>query len=275
MSPGGVALSADNKTLYGAVTAGTGTNLSADILVYNAATGALLNTINVVTSPSTDSIRGIDVDPSTGYIYAALNNGNIAQVNPTTSAVNLTWGTAVVSGQAMGDLQIFNGTLYAGGIKAGYNLGVYSWDLSSGGTATLLGSTNTKADGIAFAPDGTLYTAEWAGPVQKWSPTDGYATPTQVIDYGKLGLNDIDYYNGYLYVGRRTDNVAPFAGEIAKLNPTSGASTAWLELPEGTANSAIYPQFMVIGPTVPEPSTLVLLAAGLFGLMAYAWRKRK
>ena len=26
---------------------------------------------------------------------------------------------------------------------------------------------------------------------------------------------------------------------------------------------------------VPEPSTLVLLAAGLFGLLAYAWRKRR
>jgi hypothetical protein len=27
--------------------------------------------------------------------------------------------------------------------------------------------------------------------------------------------------------------------------------------------------------TVPEPSALVLLAAGLIGLLAYAWRKRK
>jgi len=26
---------------------------------------------------------------------------------------------------------------------------------------------------------------------------------------------------------------------------------------------------------VPEPSTLVLLAAGLFGLLAYAWKKRR
>ena len=26
---------------------------------------------------------------------------------------------------------------------------------------------------------------------------------------------------------------------------------------------------------VPEPSTLVLLASGLVGLLAYAWRKRK
>jgi hypothetical protein len=30
-----------------------------------------------------------------------------------------------------------------------------------------------------------------------------------------------------------------------------------------------------VSPTVPEPSTLVLLASGLIGLLAYAWRKRK
>ena len=29
------------------------------------------------------------------------------------------------------------------------------------------------------------------------------------------------------------------------------------------------------GAAVPEPSTLVLAAAGLAGLLAYAWRKRK
>lgn len=29
------------------------------------------------------------------------------------------------------------------------------------------------------------------------------------------------------------------------------------------------------GSTIPEPSTLALLATGLFGLLAYAWRKRK
>ena len=32
---------------------------------------------------------------------------------------------------------------------------------------------------------------------------------------------------------------------------------------------------LMTGPEVPEPSTLTLLAAGLIGLLAYAWKKRK
>ncbi len=36
-----------------------------------------------------------------------------------------------------------------------------------------------------------------------------------------------------------------------------------------------YNQHLSVGAAVPEPSTLLLAAAGLAGLLAYAWRKRK
>ena len=36
-----------------------------------------------------------------------------------------------------------------------------------------------------------------------------------------------------------------------------------------------YNQHLSLGAAVPEPSTLLLAAAGLAGLLAYAWRKRK
>jgi len=36
-----------------------------------------------------------------------------------------------------------------------------------------------------------------------------------------------------------------------------------------------YDQHLGVGAAVPEPSTLLLAAAGLAGLLAYAWRKRK
>ena len=40
-------------------------------------------------------------------------------------------------------------------------------------------------------------------------------------------------------------------------------------------DNGFYPSTIHLDAVVPEPSSLVLLAAGLMGLLAYAWRKRK
>ena len=59
------------------------------------------------------------------------------------------------------------------------------------------------------------------------------------------------------------DNYVKFSG----LSPSGGVIT-------GTANSgASIDGFQLV--EIPEPSTLVLLASGLIGLLCYAWRKRK
>ena len=55
----------------------------------------------------------------------------------------------------------------------------------------------------------------------------------------------------------------------------ASGTTAWsaFQLESGSAsysNSTVYADGQI-----PEPSTLVLLTVGLFGLLAYAWRKRK
>jgi probable HAF family extracellular repeat protein len=40
-------------------------------------------------------------------------------------------------------------------------------------------------------------------------------------------------------------------------------------------NSNTYQAFEILNVATPEPGTLTLLAVGLVGLLAYAWRKRK
>ncbi len=57
-----------------------------------------------------------------------------------------------------------------------------------------------------------------------------------------------------------TDANTPYAGML--VSSAAGNTTGYAD------------NFQVTG-TVPEPSTLALLACGLFGLLAYAWRRRK
>ena len=65
--------------------------------------------------------------------------------------------------------------------------------------------------------------------------------------------------------------VAKSATAVTFGNPTTGSSTFGYS----TAPTSAAASFSLVQPVVPEPSTLALLASGLFGLVAYAWRKRK
>ena len=47
----------------------------------------------------------------------------------------------------------------------------------------------------------------------------------------------------------------------------------WLDMSAGSNTGIFFDNVRLT--SVPEPSTLALLASGLFGLVAYAWRKRK
>jgi len=84
-------------------------------------------------------------------------------------------------------------------------------------------------------------------------------------------------------VGEGSDNDGEGVPEnlICSLLVKSGTIGHTITFGDGTANSqfgyssagVVTTQFSV--ERVPEPSTLALLGCGLFGLLAYAWRKRK
>jgi probable HAF family extracellular repeat protein len=86
-----------------------------------------------------------------------------------------------------------------------------------------------------------------------WDSVHGFRDMNTV--FGPTGYNIIP--TGWtLYSAASIDDNGDIAGEAV----TSGGE---------------YLGFVITAPAVPEPSTLLLAAAGLVGLLTYAWRKRK
>ena len=67
-------------------------------------------------------------------------------------------------------------------------------------------------------------------------------------------------------------NYVKYSGVVADLNGQITGSYTWSE----HSNDMGFNGFTLVGPLAsPEPCSLVLLATGLLGLLAYAWRKRR
>lgn len=267
----GIALSPDDSILYMAA----GKNLYS----FDVATGDQIGSV-IVSSGNKDALRGVAVD-SNGNIYVNVytnatgtnyRKGWINKVSSDFGTVTAEWGAATaVTNSRLSDLEVYNGVLYAGGTDAN-SLGVYGWDLSTGGTSTVLGGTSgNRIDGLAFDADGTLYTCNYYGTIEKWS-TD-YSTDTTIVDFGERVVSDIEYSeDGYLYATRYLSDRSPVPGELTRIDLSDNSYVKWVDY--GTSGSVVG-RFIAIGAAVPEPSTLALLATSLIGLLAYAWRKRK
>jgi hypothetical protein len=63
-------------------------------------------------------------------------------------------------------------------------------------------------------------------------------------------------------------------GEIGALDPNVGKSLV-VQFEQAGSINLVCDNMRMSSAVVPEPGTLALLATGLIGLLAYAWRKRK
>lgn len=140
------------------------------------------------------------------------------------------------------------------GDESGPVVGAANYDYLAHNTVGWAGSAGLNTAGTDY--DSTLLSSAAVSPT----------TVGTYVDFNFAGTNA---QLTSLIDGWRTDN-----GGLVLSAPGSTENAGFATKEHATA--AFRPQLIVTqGPVVPEPSSFVLLVAGLVGLLAYAWRKRK
>jgi hypothetical protein len=157
---------------------------------------------------------------------------------------------------------------------------------SAGGTGVLWCLSDTPGGTLGEykigtyynAPDSSTYLVQWS-----WTP-EGYAS------VGSFQFSDTtNYHTVSLQWGNGVATKFTLDGVVASEQASSPAArhaftsnnTHWIGCsPSGAQYSfdgSIRNVYVcnTYDVTVPEPSTLILVGSGLFGLLAYAWRKQK
>ena len=128
-----------------------------------------------------------------------------------------------------------------------------------------------------FSPEGTY----GAGVGFVGSSTNSVVWPNTnytnaVFSFDNLALNYATQY--YALISTASGDGGALTGRVGLASLSSlYAGGDWIVISGGVPveMSASDATFTATFQTVPEPSTLMLLGAGLVGLLAYAWRKRR
>ena len=223
--------------------------VSASTMEFTAGREASAVSWNTTFSPLSQEYTesGSVLDGGTDYKSVALYHFDLSTL-PTYSAINsVTLGLTVKGG-------------YNGGSSA--SMGIYrvantysNWQtdatwIYSTGTTAWTGSVTMDQVGTGSALASTDVISTTVDQSSYWT-VDGSVASTLVNDW-KLGTN-----SGLLLMA---------ASGIAGADSRTGFYLA----------SSLTPPTLTVNYTpIPEPSTITLLVAGVFSLLAYAWRKRK
>ena len=245
--------SVNHPALYSGGTNGTWTDLNTMVgLTYPSSTLNSGSTVGVFAlSPSSTSTSGV-----------AVGGINCSVGSPTPTPTNYSWlWNYSISGSTVTGTYVDIGSGCAYGVNnssqvVGQTGGSQAYLYSSGtvNLLPLLGSgTQSSARGINNSGD-----------VVGWSDTNGTSTPHAFLYSGGV-MTDLNTLPIVAQAGWTSLNWA--------MAVSSGTNGVEYITGEGTISGANHGFLLAI--TVPEPSTFALVAAGLIGLLAYAWRKRK
>jgi hypothetical protein len=255
------------------------------------------------------SVASANIVAHVGLVYQGSYNSNLDSVTPTTTLVTDGNGisqtrTIYLDPANLATYNSFDVVVTITGLTTGQDVVGLQWnqqatgsvdalpaDLQSGFTAN-----NGTVDPASMGPPtSNAPSATWASTLQN----NGYAYTTSVrrgTSTGGLPGNTYGDYAAYMQLGEGAGTdlgnqvlnvLANASGSYSFLffdNPgylkiisgnTNGAATDVSAESYPAANTITWVGDTVNFVPVPEPSTIALLASGLFGLLAYAWRKRK
>ena len=271
------------QTLYVA----TGQGPSAQLYTVNPATAAATLVGDITLGGSVLTITGLAFHPLTGVLYGVTGNengpaGKLVTIDRTTGLATLVGSLAVNGETAAGASDISfdaNGTLYA------WKTGGGPLGLVDVGTAavTPIGSSlnGTGGNGLAFAPDGSLYVAgPPTGSLSRVDPATGALTAVATLSGAPLALGNLNAMAsdlaGVLFAVGNGD------GSLITLNPATGAITTVGTLPFSSADALAFliamPAPTITAPpvatavTAGAPASLTVLATGT-GPLTYQWQR--